>query len=233
VWTAAVDAAIHIPDPPARIRAHRHLGHAYADLDQLKDAFENLNCASKLAQEHDDTVQQAHIHRTLAWMWERAEEYQPALDHAKQALILYRVLGRPADEATALNQVGWLSMWCLPSVAAREHCKAALILHRRHQNPDGEAHTLDSLGWIAQHSALHHQAVNYYKQALRIHRALGNTYSVANTLDRLGVPYKSLRLYEAARTTWEEALTLYRKQERSDIERVQKRLDFLDRLTRR
>ncbi|MFF1612270.1 NB-ARC domain-containing protein [Amycolatopsis sp. NPDC058278] len=231
VWIAALDAATNLDNPAARIRAHRHLGHAYADLNQFPDAFENLNLALILAQEHDVTVQQAHTHRTLAWMWERAGKHQTALEHAEQALILYQYLGRPVDEATSLNQVGWLKVWRRDSMGAREHCNAALVLHRSHHNHDGEAHTLDSLGWIAENSGCHHEAVDHYLQALRIHRTLGNNYSVANTLDRLGVPYQSLRLYEKAQATWQEALTLYQQQERDDVERVQRRLDYLTQLS--
>ncbi|MFE9751147.1 ATP-binding protein [Saccharothrix saharensis] len=230
VWEAALDAATRLPDPIARVRAHRHLGHAYAEAHRLHDAFKNLDRALTLAREHGDIGQQAHTHRTLAWMWERAERRQQALTHAERALTLYRELRRPADEAAALNQVGWLSMRGGDDVAAREHCYAALALHRRHHNLDGEAYTLDSLGRIAQNSGFHQQAIDHYKQALTTHRALGNDYSVADTLDRLGIPYLSLGLHQSAREAWNEALTAYLHQQRNDSWRVRGRLAHLERL---
>jgi DNA-binding SARP family transcriptional activator/tetratricopeptide (TPR) repeat protein len=229
VWQVAVDAAAHLPDPAAGIRAHRYLGRACTELGCHDDASLHLRQALILAERHQDAAEQALAHHQLARSWERREDNGRALAHATRALELCRTLGRPAWEADALNGVGWHAARLGDYDTARVHCQAALTLHRRHHDVDGEADTLDSLGYIDHHTGHHHRAVDHYRQALTLFRGLGNTYESAATLDRLGHPHVALGEYEQARTVWREAAELYRTQRRdTDAEHVQSQLDILD-----
>ncbi|SES40457.1 ATP-binding protein [Actinokineospora terrae] len=228
VWNAALDAAEQWDRPAARIRAHRHLGHAYADVRELEISFKQLEFALALAQEHGDTVQEAHTHRALSSWWECYLDHSPALHHAQRALGHYRDLGRQADEATALNQVGWCWAFLGKFDAAREWCEAALALHRRCRNVEGEALTLDSLGWIARASGHYELAVSYYKRALAMHRSLSSPRSVANTLDRLGVAHKTEQQYGEARKVWQEARGIYADIDARRAEQVGRQLAWID-----
>jgi DNA-binding SARP family transcriptional activator len=229
VWRAALDAAEHLPDPTIRIRAHRFLGRAYADLGRHKEATGHLHQALALAEEHHDTHQQAHTHRTLALAWERRGDDRQALEHATRARDLCRTLDQPVWQADTLNLVGWCAARLGDYDAARAHCRAALALYRRHHDPEGEASTLDSLGYIDHHTRHHSQAINHYQQSLTLYHDLGNTYESANTLDKLGHPHAALGQRQKARTVWQQALQLYRQQGRDqDAHRVQQQLDTLD-----
>jgi DNA-binding SARP family transcriptional activator/tetratricopeptide (TPR) repeat protein len=232
VWRAAVDAAAHLPDPTARIRAYRYLGRAYTELGCHDGASRYLRQALVLAECHHDAAEQALAHHQLARAWEQREDNRRALEHATRALDLCRTLGRPAWEADALNGVGWHAARLGDYDTARAHCQAALTLHRDHHDADGEADTLDSLGYIDHHTGHHHRAIDHYRQALTLFRGLGNTYESAATLDRLGHPHVALGQHEQARTVWREAAELYRAQRRdSDVTRVQHQLDDLDNQT--
>ena len=228
-WLAAVDAAAHLPDYAAGVRAHRYLGRAYTELDCHEDASRHLHQSLVLAERHHDTAEQALAHHQLARAWERREDNKQALEHATRALELCRTLGQPAWEANALNGVGWLTSQLGAYDAARDHCLAALTLHRQHNNPSGEADTLDSLGYIDHHTGHHHRAIDHYRQALTLFQRLGNTYESAATLDRLGHPYVALGRYEQARAVWREAAELYGAHGRdSDAAQVRQRLETLD-----
>ncbi len=230
VWQAATDAAEHLSDPATRVRAHRRLGHAHAELGQHEQAIEHLHRALTLA--HDDPTELAHTHRMLAWAWERWGDDQRALEHARHALAHFRTVGQPVWQAIALNQVGWHAARLGDYDTAREHCQAALALHRQHNNPNGEAATQDSLGYIDHHTGHHHQAIHHYHQVLALRRTLGDTTEVANTLNHLGHPHSALGHHEQAREVWREALELYREQGRdTDAQRVQRQLDDLDNTT--
>ncbi|WP_330275853.1 tetratricopeptide repeat protein [Lentzea sp. NBC_00516] len=232
MWWVAVDAAAHLPDPIARSRTYRYLGHAFSLLGLHEDAMGHLDRALALAVRHHNPTEQAHTHRSLATTWGERGDYRQALDHARHALDFYRTLDHPVWEAIAFNQVGWFAARLGDFDTARDHCHDALALHRHHYNPDGEANTLDSLGFIAHRTGDHQQAIDHYHQALTLFRALGVAYAVADTLDNLGHPHTALGQHDQARQVWQAALELYRAQGRDiDAERVRRRLDDLGQLS--
>ncbi|RKT54199.1 AfsR/SARP family transcriptional regulator [Saccharothrix australiensis] len=229
VWQAALDAAAHLPDPAARIHAHRRLGRAHAQLGRHEEAIEHLRRALTLAGLHHDTSQHADIHNDLAGAWGQRGDDHKALHHARQSLELHRTLDNPVMEAYARNNVGWCAARVGDYDTAREHCLAALALHRRHHHADGEATALDSLGYIDHHTGHYEQALDHYEQALAIYRTLGHVHYTANSLDRLGHSHTALGRHDRARAEWREAMELYRQQGRdTDAERVRRQLDDLD-----
>ncbi|MCE7000694.1 tetratricopeptide repeat protein [Saccharothrix sp. S26] len=230
VWRAALDAAAHLPDPAARIRAHRFLGIACVDLGRHDDAAEHLHHALALAEHHRDPTEQALTHQTLVRACERRGDDRLALLHATRALGLFRGLDQPVWVASALNDVGWCAARLGEYDTARAHCQDSLALQRRHDNPRGVADTLDSLGYIEHRTGEHREAVRYYRQALALYRELGNTNTTATTLEKLGQAHAALGEHDAARAVWREALDLFRAQHRAeDAERVERQLADLRR----
>lgn len=228
-WRAAVDAAVHLPDPATGSRAHRLLGRACSRLGLHEESIEHLGEALSLAVRHDDPTEQAHTHRSLAAAWARREDNRRAFDHARHARDLYSTLDNPSWDAESLNAVGWYAARLGDFDTAREHCHAALTLHRRNRNPHSEAATLDRLGLVAHRTGDHQQAIDHYQQALTLYRAHGHTYEFADTLERLGHPHAAFGRHDQARKAWQEALRLYRDQGRdNDAARVQQQLDDLD-----
>jgi DNA-binding SARP family transcriptional activator/tetratricopeptide (TPR) repeat protein len=237
VWQAALDAATHLPEPGARILAHRRLGIALADLGRHKEAIGHGRQALDLAEEHHGLGEQAAAHHMLAWIWEQRGDRQAlehALEHAEHTLDLRRALGEPAREAQALNETGWFLAQLGDFDTARTHCEAALAIQRRIRDPAGEADTLDSLGYIADHSGHHQQAIDYYQLALAVYAELGHLFQTADTLDNLGHAYAALAENEQAETVWRKALELYRQQGRDQAaDRVRIQLDARGRLAGR
>lgn len=230
VWQGALHAAAHLPDPTTHSIARRLLGRACAALERHEEGIRHLHHALALAEEHHDTVHQAHAHRALAWAWERRGDHREALEHAIHARDLFRALGHPVWEADALSLVGWYTALLGQFETARSHCQAALTLFQDNPNPDkGAAATLESLGYIAHHTGHHQQAIEYYQQALTLLSTLGQRYQSAVVLDYLGHPLVVLGAYEQARVVWREALQLHREHGRdTDAARVQQQLDDLD-----
>jgi tetratricopeptide (TPR) repeat protein len=229
VWQAALDAAVHLPDPTFRIAGHRILGYAHAALGRHEEGVGHLHQALALAEDHHDTDQQVHTHEALAGAWELRGDDRQALTHATRARDLLHAVDQPVWEADALGDMGWYAARLGEYDTARAHCQAALALHRDHDNPAGQAATLDSLGYIAHHTGCRHQAIDYYQQALTLYGTLGNATEAADTLDRLGHPHLALGERERARAVWQEALKLYQQQGRDeDTARVQRQLDDLD-----
>jgi DNA-binding SARP family transcriptional activator len=228
VWQAALDASAHLPDPGARMHAHRRLGAVLADLGRHDEGIAHLHQSLALAEQHRDLDQQAETQRLLAGAWEERREDQRALEHATRSLELRRALGQPVREAEALNQVGWHLAWVGQFDAARTHCQEALAILRDHQDIAGQAATLDSLGYIDHHSGHHQEAIEYYRQALALVAELGDILRTADTLDSLGHPHAALGQHEQARLVWRQALELYEQQGREQAaERVKAQLDAI------
>ena len=232
VWQAALEAAAHLPDPAARIQAHRNVGGAQSALGRHEEAVAHLDRAIALAEHHGDTLHLAHNHHALAEARERLGQDDEALAHALRALVLIRALGdNPVWEAWALNAVGWHATRLRRYDTAREHCEAALARYQEHRDPAGEAATLDSLGLIDHLTGHHERAVrDCYEPAIALVRAVGHTYELSDTLDRIGHPHVALGRPDRARAAWREALELYRQQGRdADARRVRDQLDGLER----
>ncbi|MEO6084587.1 MAG: BTAD domain-containing putative transcriptional regulator [Umezawaea sp.] len=232
VWRAGLDAAAHLPDHTARIRAHRFLGRDYVGLGRHEEGVGHLEQALVLAEHHDDRSQQALTHHALARAWGQRGDYRQALEYAYHALDRFRAIGEPAWEADALNTIGWVSARLGDYDTARVHCQAALTLGRRLRHTHGEALTLDSLGFIDHSTGHHQQAIHHYDQALTLRRTFGHTNEIADTLDSLGAPHAAIGNHDQARAVWREAQEQYLRQGRdADADRVQQRLDDLDKTT--
>ncbi|WP_447002344.1 AfsR/SARP family transcriptional regulator [Saccharothrix isguenensis] len=224
MWRAAAHAAAHLPNPVARILAHRKLGRVCADVGLHEEATEHLLHAINHAEEHHSPYEQAHAHQTFARILGRCHP-RKALHHATRALHLFLNLDVSLCQAHAYNAVGWYTAQLGRHDTARSHFRTALALHRQHHNPTGEANTLDSLGYVEHNTGNHHLAIRHYRQALTLRRSLDNTYDSASTLEHLGPPHTALGQHDQARSAWREALELYRHQGRDqDVERLQRQL---------
>ncbi len=222
-WQAAVAAADRLPDAAAGALAHRRLGRAHSRLGRHDEAISHLRRALDLA---EDPTEQAHIHHAFAAVLERRADYRQAMEHAHQALALYRRLGLPLLSAHALTAMGSAAVHLGEYDSARDHGQAARELCHRHHDPAGEADALDTLGRAAYHTEHQHVALAHFREALGLYRSLGNTTAAANTLVNLGRAHHALAQHEDARAAWQEALDLYRQQGRdAEAAEVQRRLN--------
>lgn len=224
-WQLALISTGHLDDPTIRIRAHRRLGVAHAQLGRHAEALDHLHRAITLARRLEDLPAQAHTHRALAWAHGRQNQNQHALEHATRALRLYEAMDNPVWVARALNAVGWYATRLGHYAQARNDCEAALALFRHHHDRDGEADTLDSLGYLTHQCGQRNDALCYYQRALVLYADLGNVHDQADTLDRLGQTHTALDDHEGARESWRQALAMYQAQHRhDDAERIRDQL---------
>lgn len=225
VWQVGLVSAQHGTDQTPLAIAHRNLGIAYIRTGRHDEALEHLEQALRLARQTGDIVGEGHNQLALAYACERNEDDQRALDHAWNALAVFRALDHPVWEAQALTQAGLYLARLGQHDQAYAHCQPALEKFRRHHERDGEAETLANLGYTAHHAGQNRAAIDYYQQALVLRRELGHTYAEATTLDCLGQIHTTLGQPIEARTAWLQALDLYRTQHRTaEAEQVQNRL---------
>ena len=154
-------------------------------LGRLDEAAAHYRAGPDLFGALGDHTGQARTHRAFGAMLTGSARYAEALEHAQQALALYRAAGhcrggqrpqrgrlgaRPARPVRA-------GAGALPAGAG-----AAAATGDRH----GEANTWDSLGFIHDRLGQHRRAIRCYRRALALYRRIGDRYDEADTLTRLG-----------------------------------------------
>ncbi|MFS8096860.1 tetratricopeptide repeat protein [Lentzea alba] len=227
-WGAALAAAEHLGDPAKQGLAHRLLGQACARGGT--SASEHLRRALELARQAGDVHGEARAHHDFAWI-SRHDDPRGALDHAVQALRLFRTLDNPVWEAEALSTVAWQQAHLGAYREARASCSEAQLLFGKHGNRHGQAVTLDCLGFITLHCGRPAEALGCFEKALVLLKDLGATYDEAGTTDNLGLAHAALGHHADARQAWQRALALTRIQHRvADAERIERHLAELDAL---
>jgi tetratricopeptide (TPR) repeat protein len=230
-WRTALDAADQLGDPAVRTGVHWHLGRVYNQMRRHDEAVHHFLVALDLAEEHGNLTDQGHVHLQLSREWNGWGDSRRGLEHATQALALFRTIGPPLLEASAHIVACWCHLLLEDYDTARTHCRHALrLIENVHPELEGVAH--DRLGYIAHHTGHHRRAIEHYQRALTLFRGLGHSYEIANTFDNLGHPHSALGQYDHARAAWQQALRLYQGQHRNlDVQRVRQQLDTLHHFT--
>lgn len=227
-WGLGLTAAQQLHDLAAEGVASRLLGQACARAGMNERAFECLHRALDLAKETGDLHGEARAHYDLTWVWRETDDEQ-ALNHAIEALRLFKTLDSPVWEGEALSVMGWHQAQLGRYDEARISCERAFGLFQKELNRQGQAVTLDYLGYIAHHCGEHDRALECLRQSLDLCRDLGATYYEADTLDHLGQAFAALGQSDEARSAWQRALSLNRAQDRkADARRIEQQLDGLN-----
>jgi tetratricopeptide (TPR) repeat protein len=134
VQQAALTAAIRLGDRTLQARTERGLGRACTELGALPDALVHLRRALELDRQLGNLGGQANSHLALARVFEFQYDYHQALSQAQQGLDLLRAAGSAADEAMALNGVGWFHAQLGDHGQALSCCEEAFSLYQRTQH---------------------------------------------------------------------------------------------------
>ncbi|MFY9824648.1 MAG: tetratricopeptide repeat protein, partial [Thermoanaerobaculia bacterium] len=114
------------------------------------------------------------------------------LGRAKEALALFRSLGREREAGRTLNDLGRLYRARGDVRQALAAYREALALNRRLGEAWAQAVTLQGLGMVYRSSGETGKAINNYEEALVLWRRLGDRLGEARTLATLGDLYQSV-----------------------------------------
>lgn len=220
VQRLAVEATRRLGDPAAETKAHNGLAHGYIKLNQLDQAHAHYERALALSRDREDPDAAARAHLNVCLVLDQLGRYADGLHHAQQAVTLHGRCGNHAEEANALNAVGWMYAQLGDYHPALAHCRRALDLVRQHGYRHSEGATLDSLGYIHRRLGERDQAAACYRGAATILCEIGDPYQEALALEALG----ELTHGDEARTAWQRALALMEQLKLPEADRVRARL---------
>lgn len=226
----ALAAAQRLGDQAAQAHAHRYIGRASFQLQDLDHALDHLSSALELRHQLAEPAGVAAVSLDLSHVHEQRGDFDQALHYGQIALRLYRSHANRAGEAFALNAVGWCHALKESYPEALICCEQALELCAqldRQIHQIARAYVHDSLGFIYQHTGRSAESVASYQQALDIFRGLDNRYFMAATLTRLGDAHHAAHDVPAAREALQEALIIYDDLHHPDRETIRQKLTFL------
>lgn len=206
---AGAATAAQLSQQQALGRMQGFLAQAYIQLGRFDDARVQLMEALTRCDNPGEESRRASIHVHLARIEDLQGSYDNALNHARQALELFRAADNRDGEAVALNSVGWYHALLGDHTQAITYCEQSLAVFRELEDLQGQADALDSLGYAHHHLGQHERALTCYKQAAALFHELGVRFNEAEVLAHLGDAYHHTGDLAGARAAWEQALTIF------------------------
>ncbi len=138
-------------------------------------------------------------------------QYQRAIDHLEQQLVIVREIGDRHGEGVALGNLGIAYASLGQYQRAVGFFEQALVIAREIGDRRGEGAALDNLGIAYSFLGQYQRAVGSFEQALVIAREIGDQLVESNILGDLGIAYRNLGQYQQAINFSEQALVIVRE----------------------
>lgn len=145
------------------------------------------------------------------------QNYDPAIEFTKAALLLYRELNDARGMNRTLNNLGIVASEQQDFAQARIYHEESLAIRRRVGNLRDIASMLNNLGIVASEQQDFAQARNYYEECLAIWRTLHSRVGAAYVLNNLGWVASVEGDYAQAQSWLEESLSITRSLSRTPM----------------
>ncbi|WP_158263089.1 tetratricopeptide repeat protein [Amycolatopsis sp. CA-128772] len=226
----ALAAAEALGDPAATAIVARNLGYDLLRLGERAQAAACLERARRINEEHGFTEALAHTFGVLTHLADLGGDHRTAIGYAIRSARLFRSIGKPVDEANALNAMGWHHAMLGEFESAREYCATALDMLVRSGGRRYEVCALHSLGYIAKRTGRYAEALRYFRRSIPVYHDIGDKFAEANAHVDLAEVHAAMADPAAAETAWRTALAMFETQNRTaDARRVRQRLTGLER----
>jgi len=220
----ALAAARRLGDAGAQAHAHRYIGRACFQLQDLDGALDHLTQALELRRQLGQPADEAGVSLDLCLVYQQRGECDRALRSARHALGLYRSAGHRIGEAHALDSVGSNLALQRDYPGALRYCRQALELSQELGYQNAEGYAWHDLGFINQQIGQPGQAISCYERALDIYRQLTDRYYESKALTGLGNARLAAGDLAGARQAWQDALAILDELGHSDADQLRVRI---------
>jgi signal transduction histidine kinase len=129
------------------------------------------------------------------------ENYDKALDYARQCLVISEKLDYKKGLAKAYNGMGVINLYKGDYPAAHDFLNKALRIREEIKDSSGVGATLNNIGAVYYSQAIYTEALKYYLAALKVNEQLGNKILQADNIGNIGGVYRDMAKYDEA-LTW-------------------------------
>jgi tetratricopeptide (TPR) repeat protein len=221
---AALAVATRAGDISGQAVTTRLVAHAVSRAGDFEQARAYLTDCLALCQRVGDRSLAGRVYLTLCSVSVKQDRHFDALNHAEQALSLFREIGDQPGEAAALNNIGYCHLELGDRRLARTFCEEAMAICRRSDNVPMEACTWESLGEIESQFGRYADAADCYQHALSLYQGLGDRRSEGVVLTHLGDNQNAAGDRGLARDTWQRALVILDNLQHPEASGVRRRL---------
>lgn len=204
--TQALRLAHTVWAPRQQARAQHIAGLLATKTGQHTEAAVYFQQALRLAQAHHDHAQALDTLLAQGELAIRCGDMATARRHFEEARALARETQAAAQEAEALDGLGFIyPALGEPPEKAEQALRQALALRRAVGDQLGEARALCNLTSLLQSRGAHDQALHIGEEALAQNEAVGNRRGIAATQSAMGLAASALGDFEAATTFLQDA----------------------------
>ncbi|RRB12231.1 tetratricopeptide repeat protein [Larkinella knui] len=189
-------------------------------LQKPDSLFLSLKKKYNRAVERQDKLAEAVCLEEMGRVCYHLGHYPQSLDYHLQAGKRFRQVGKPAQVATNLNEIGELYYYSKKPQLARQHYNLALSIHQSLKNRLGVAVSYGHIGHLYEKQQRYDSAFYYQRQALQQYRQIDHKPGIAKIYENLGSIFEDLEQYDSARYYFQNALRLS-KQTGDEIGRIE------------
>lgn len=188
-----------------------------ADLGDDTGAFESLNKALRLYQDHGDKRGEASAFNNIGYTFHKLGRFREAAENFEKSLPLRRTENDQLREFNVVNNLGTIYDALGEPHKALEACRKTLQVWRdlykqgQLSDPDRLAAALNNTAAAYDRLGEWQEALNSYEEALSILQKSGNAQRQAATLDNIGELHFVLGDSDRALEYYNEALGLIRE----------------------
>jgi tetratricopeptide (TPR) repeat protein len=195
------------PDAPEQADLYIDSGWIYIHQHKWTAAEENLRQALALI-EPTDWRRQANTHNALASLYRQQQEYDRALHHGQQALVLREESGDLQLTAEARSNLALTYAAMGDAEAAMSAYQEARQIFSKIGNREAVGNVLLNMGFTLHHAGRLPEAIDYYQQSLKSFDALHAVLSQSQALYNLAEAHSALNDFAAARQFWQAGCKL-------------------------
>ncbi|MFC5754543.1 AfsR/SARP family transcriptional regulator [Actinomadura rugatobispora] len=178
---------------------------------EREDAGRGQEAAVRAARETCSPEALAQALFELSFTRFRTGDHKAALDHAAEALPIFRSLGDRAAEAETLDRIG-IVLWTTARYReALAHHQEAQDLHRQADDAHGEADSLGYAAIVLWHLGRYGEALQHLEFSLAMLRRLGDRRREAMVLNNIGDVQRQRGFHRDAIRHYQESSAIFKK----------------------
>jgi PAS domain S-box-containing protein len=192
----------------ARVSIYAQLSQEYSDLENFKLATRQLHLGLSVMEKHPDTKEYIWHLISLSNAYLLQQNYEPAMEYARQALGMAKNAGFADAEARAYLNIGAVLIDAKKYQDAEEAILNALTLSVKSNDSLFISYAYNNLGMIYKHQQKYGEALKYLYKALEIKQKIGAPGGTISTIGNIARVFRDEKIYDSALKHFQSALDI-------------------------